>query len=319
MLYCFVDKDIDSLEERDPLMLQYNYAKHIGKCLIINSACQNVQEISTTGNAEEKIWLRATCENARYGQQIIEKNGRRIIETENEIRKIEHWERLNITKRKIYSCMLSDVKSLPMFILQNISKYANCFIKTRKKGMCAIIPTSKLLNGDVSLEKIQSICNQDEILISEYLDVKKDSLGKRETRFFVLNGKILNASRMVRSIKHFVIPSHYIFAQEIVYRISQKEAFPQNYVLDIGEFISNGQKMLDVVELNPITTFMCYVNNSIFDLYTREISPYPEGVDFGSEFCLDALQHPDDYMDVRISNREYQYWREDIFDFRGVQ
>ena len=71
--------------------------------------------------------------------------------------------------------------------------------------------------------------------------------------------------------------------------------FPANYALDLGEFIdSNGNSYIDIVELNPISCSMCYVNNSIY-------------ADVVPEFCYDAIANPKNYDMLRISNKSYTY------------
>ena len=68
--------------------------------------------------------------------------------------------------------------------------------------------------------------------------------------------------------------------------------FPANYALDLGEFIdSNGNSYIDIVELNPISCSMCYVNNSIY----------------ADVVCYDAIANPKNYDMLRISNKSYTY------------
>ena len=52
--------------------------------------------------------------------------------------------------------------------------------------------------------------------------------------------------------------------EKMAEEISKIKGFPKNYILDIGEFLKDEKLVPDVVELNPITPAMCYVNNSIF-------------------------------------------------------
>ena len=78
--------------------------------------------------------------------------------------------------------------------------------------------------------------------------------------------------------------------------------------LDLGEFIdSNGNSYIDIVELNPISCSMCYVNNSIYADVVPEIGECQRQLMMGAEFCYDAIANPKNYDMLRISNKSYTY------------
>ena len=90
-------------------------------------------------------------------------------------------------------------------------------------------------------------------------------LGTREIRHIILNNQVVNSSRALHSLKHTVPKSHKNIAIHMVDHIRRLGVFPANYALDLGEFIdSNGNSYIDIVELNPISCSICYVNNSIY-------------------------------------------------------
>ena len=98
------------------------------------------------------------------------------------------------------------------------------------------------------------------------------------------------------------------FGIHMVDHIRRSGVFPANYALDLGEFIdSNGNSYIDIVELNPISCSMCYVNNSIYADVVPEIGECQRQLMMGAEFCYDAIANPKNYDMLRISNKSYTY------------
>ena len=94
----------------------------------------------------------------------------------------------------------------------------------------------------------------------------------------------------------------------MVDHIRRLGVFPANYALDLGEFIdSNGNSYIDIVELNPISSSMCYVNNSIYADVVPEIGKCQRQLMMGAEFCYDAIANPKNHDMLRISNKSYTY------------
>ena len=96
-------------------------------------------------------------------------------------------------------------------------------------------------------------------------------------------------------------------------QLASVEGFPKNYVLDMGLFQRGGQVFADVVEINPLTTSLCYVNNSVFLDELPEI--VGQNSTMGYEYRLDALLAPTRYMADRSSGKRYHYTGEDRFLF----
>lgn len=63
----------------------------------------------------------------------------------------------------------------------------------------------------------------------------------------------------------------------------------------------------EIVELNPISCSMCYVNNSIYADVVPEIGECQRQLMMGAEFCYDAIANPKNYDMLRISNKSYTY------------
>ena len=68
-----------------------------------------------------------------------------------------------------------------------------------------------------------------------------------------------------------------------------------------------------VVEINPLTTSLCYVNNSVFLDELPEI--VGQNSTMGYEYRLDALLAPTRYTADRSSGKRYHYTGEDRFLF----
>lgn len=133
-------------------------------------------------------------------------------------------------------------------------------------------------------------------------------IGTREIRHIILNNQVVNSSRALHSLKHTVPKSHKNIAIHMVDHIRRLGVFPANYALDLGEFIdSNGNSYIDIVELNPISCSMCYVNNSIYADVVPEIGECQRQLMMGAEFCYDAIANPKNYDMLRISNKSYTY------------
>lgn len=316
MYYCFIAEDIANLSN-DPLSIQKNYAERLNALCIASLIKQTV--LDPSGNPVilkgKKVLLRCTNDNLSYGIQLLLKFGADLVETQDNIRQIENWHKLGITRRKIYE--LSFPELIENFPIELISNEA-VFVKSKSKGFSAIINPSKLVQQEsqvIDFLKIQARKSQQNMLFSRFIPMRADSLGIRETRHVVLNNKIISSSRLLYSLKHTVPKSHRIRAQEIIKQIENLGTFPSNYILDLGEFIGEDEPYLDVIEFNPISCSMCFVNNSIFEIAVPEISKIKGQLQLGLEFCYDAISHPQNYELTRVSNRNYTYLSEERYSF----
>lgn len=316
MYYCFIAEDIANLSN-DPLSIQKNYAERLNALCIASLMKQTV--LDPSGNPVilkgKKVLLRCTNDNLSYGIQLLLKFGADLVETQDNIRQIENWHKLGITRRKIYE--LSFPELIENFPIELISNEA-VFVKSKSKGFSAIINPSKLVQQEsqvIDFLKTQARKSQQNMLFSRFIPMRADSLGIRETRHVVLNNKIISSSRLLYSLKHTVPKSHRIRAQEIIKQIENLGTFPSNYILDLGEFIGEDEPYLDVIEFNPISCSMCFVNNSIFEIAVPEISKIKGQLQLGLEFCYDAISHPQNYELTRVSNRNYTYLSEERYSF----
>jgi len=69
------------------------------------------------------------------------------------------------------------------------------------------------------------------------------------------------------------------------------------------------QKFIDVVEMNPISTSLCYINNSIFLETVPEIKNVKDYFQAGNEYCYDFLFNRERYVLDRLAGQNYEYIR----------
>jgi hypothetical protein len=167
MYYCFIAEDIANLSN-DPLSIQKNYAERLNALCIASLMKQTV--LDPSGNPVilkgKKVLLRCTNDNLSYGIQLLLKFGADLVETQDNIRQIENWHKLGITRRKIYE--LSFPELIENFPIELISNEA-VFVKSKSKGFSAIINPSKLVQQEsqvIDFLKIQARKSQQNMLFS---------------------------------------------------------------------------------------------------------------------------------------------------------
>lgn len=323
MKYCFVKEDIEKIKRNDPLFIQMEYAKRLGivlQCDIYNQKIITVGGIETCEKTSDKVFLRSSYNNMESAIKLLQQNGMDVVETIKDVELIEKWDELKLTHRVIFRLQIEDV--LNAKYQQNICAFLKkteyIFVKSANKSFSAFIPSEKLLRREseiINFFESERQLGTKEILMSPMLDIMKDSLGIKECRVVVLDGDIINFSRSLHSVKH-IVPNKWVnIAQRIVDKINENENFPKNYVLDICEFFEKGERYLDVVEINPITCAICYVNNSIFVEGIEEICEIKRIMRFGNEYCYDYLEHPERYITHRYSNESYEYIGDKRYSF----
>lgn len=315
MYYCFFKDDIQS-HTGNIFSIQYEYAKRIDKHRVIllsnTHGSDNYYEAERT--KDEPVLLRCSYDLLLQGFTILGSTGANLLEDKGNFDTIESWYRYGLAKRQIIELTMNDLLSdraaqNMASLLHGMSKI---FIKSKKKGFSAIINANRIMSPDYELKTfLEEQCDKygHELLLSQYYPLRLDSLGTRETRHIIIDNKVLNSSRCVHSIQHSVPKSHKEEAGKIAREIRALANFPRSYVLDVGEFINaGGQPVLDIVEINPLSCSICYINNSVFQTPTPEIDCIYQRTHMGFEFCYDALIHPDNYSQSRVSNKSYSYF-----------
>ena len=322
MYYCFVKEDLEKLPGSDPFLIQARYAEMLGKlcccCLYRNTITdQKEKPVDISG---QQVFLRASCDSARQAIKLLRDNGAILVEETSDIDKIERWETLKLTRRPVYQITYGNIiyDAYTDEVCRFLASTPQLFLKTRKKGFSAELTVNVLLDKPHKFRELlrSRLRNEDEeLLISERLQVRRDSLGKREARHFIRNGKLANSSRALHSVRHAVPRSLDEKARELVAQIAARKDFPKDYVLDTGEFEKNGEVFCDLVELNPVTSSLCYVNNSIFEETVPEIRKLSTKARMGVEYCYDALEHGECYVWDRCAQTDYTYLKEEHYIF----
>lgn len=319
-MFCFIYEDLAVIPHTDPLYLQFKYAKRFDECYVLSIKTSNITDAD--GNPayvrDKKIILRCTCSTLKDAIKILVSNGATLLETCNDIEAIENWHTQKLSGREVISIYAEELYTNPLCdeLLAFLENHEQIFLKSKSKDFSCKIASSRLISRDDEvINFLKSLkYNHKNLLISPLLDIGEDSLGTKEARFFVMNDKLINASRPLHSIKHSVPKSLKTKAKEIITLLSEKP-FPKNYVLDIAEFKTSTNTTPDIVEINPITTSMCYVNNSIFQEIEPSLLDIHKRLCIGAEYCLDATVHPERYPSERLTGANYEYHDTNRYEF----
>lgn len=319
-MFCFIKEDLVSIPDTDPLFLQFRYAKRFRECCVLSIEDNGITDID--GNPvcvrDNNIVLRCTCDTLKEAIKVLISNGATLLETPNDIEKIENWYDQKLSKREIISINIEDFYTYPLYdeLLAFLQSYKQIFLKSKSKGFSCKLASKRLISGDTEVTSFlkSHSDNCETLLLSPLLCISKDSLGIKEARFFVFDNKIINASRPLHSIRHTVPKSLKRKAEQIITQLSEK-TFPKNYVLDIAEFRTDTSVTSDIVEINPITTSMCYVNNSIFLEPDPSLQKTYDKLHIGAEYCLDATLNPKRYPTERLTGINYEYHSTERYEF----
>lgn len=321
MWYCFIRQDLENIADDDPLMIQSAYAKAIDAFCVLDLSTGNVldqrdQPVSLWG---KRVFLRGSCDFVPKALRFLQSGGCDMLETEDDIRKVLHWELLRQVKRKIISLRAGDILSgrIPDYARTMLEENEAVFVKSREKGFSAKIASDRLLSQDPAVMAViaEHCAPEADVLVSELMNIKRDSLGKKESRHFVINNQIRSSSRPIHSIMHTVPKTLLREAKSIVEQIARNEDFPDNYVIDIGLIEKNGEAMADIIEINPIGSAMCYVNNSIFAEALPGAEQEENKLSYGREYQLDMARNPHRYRANRSSGEQFGYCSAEQYEF----
>ena len=301
MIYCF-SSHVLSIDE---FAIQAQYAQHLGKfCLFDIEAGKTVNEFGECVNVKRKrVLLRASCGEREQIICELESMGAILAETVEDIKKIEKWTTF-YSDRPI--ALFRDKNSIRQALQKGTYSWmtpsAGLFIKSKRKGFSAIVNGSQLLNKSFwCWEKtVRKNSLADEYIVSEAMNISKDEIGFREVRLFVRNHQIQNMSRMIHTLQHEVEKVFYEKGLEVINRLKAMK-FPPNYVLDLAEIETPTIKKIVMIEMNTITSSMCYVNNSIFPLRSNAMKSY------GVEYAYDDKIFPEKYDLVSKTGICYEY------------
>lgn len=305
MFYCFVKEELESLPQDDELCIQQRYAHFLGKSLLL-SLCDNRIEMGRDNCAEinEPVLVRSTCANATKAISFLERSGVSLVESLQDIARINCWYQLGLTSRPMIPLSSLDLLSSERLSCKLQDAFHGCerlFIKTLEKGSSIDIDLNQLLeNPEVLLYYFGSKGDESApfLLAAPYLEICSDEFGGVEGRFVVIDGEVANSSRCVRRLASCCDDEMALFAEKVVAAIKSvsKPSFPKSYVLDVGKFMAGGDAFFDIVELNPLSMSLCYSGNSVF-------LGKAEGL--GSEYAYDAQFFPGEYF-THLPEQKFQ-------------
>ena len=297
MYYCFTDDLFRNTDGSDDAYLQFSYAKKLNRVLCMNL---NTGKILTVSGKEsdvrqERILLRTTSDHVEPAIQCICKNGGRLIEDNHAVYKLKHWFEYAPPKRFI--CSFASYNKLKEYVDSGMMPWIadSCvFLKTVRKKYSNIITGEDLLSDSFWKELFsrQTINNEEELIVSRVENIETDQFGKKEWRCVVRNGRVQNISRYFHSLVHKIPNQISEEAEKKAFLFSGNKDFPSDYVMDL---MNTTDKRIEIVELNPLSSSMCYVNNSIFTEKLDEIADVHASLGIGYEFCLDWLTNPTRY------------------------
>ena len=285
MIYGFIKEDFEHLDERNPLWIQAQYAKYIDQYCEVDLKNGKIKDEYGQNRSvyHQAVLLRASCDNAGRGMKMLAKEGAILVECEKDVKQIESWYELGITQRKIREITYQDILDEKIEINRSDSYM---FIKSKIKGFSCCVRSERLWEKEKDfMGFLESQCKQwgECLLLCRAIKLKSDSLGKRETRHVVINNKVINSSRHTIALVHTVSERYKIY--------------------------------LDVVEINPLTTAMCNINNSIFMENTEMDKKDTGKFGMGVEYIMDYKQSPKKYVLQRTSNGNYEYASDSYYEF----
>lgn len=317
MKYCFVREDLEKESHSlGQFGLQARYAKALGCVCFCDLKSQKI--VSADGNGvdvhNETVCLRSSLEHVFMAQQILENAGAHLLETKEDMERIENWVELGIHRREIRKIAIQDL--LEKNVSESLPRdWDKLFLKSFKKSFSISCTREELQVSDGRVAGVlreYNETNEVPVLMSKYFVIETDSLGKKEARFVVRDHEIVAGSRYLWGLMHNVPQQLKDEAKRIVAKLAERE-FVKNYVLDLAVFRLEKETFVDVVELNPFTTSWCYVNNSIFVEEPPILLQGKGKVSYGNEFLYDSLKRPQWYHKTRQKNVQYELSNENRY------
>lgn len=182
---------------------------------------------------------------------------------QGDFQKTMDWPKYVSTKRHNVIMSGQDILDNGKTIMEEFGS-DRVFFKTKEKNYSQIVPVERLLSKEGNFYEALKAHKDDDFIISDVVDIAEDEFGRLEYRAFVVNGNVLNISRvhgfLVEYIPHFVVG----YVNSVVDSIENTD-FPNTFVVDV--FVcedSEGKQYLDVLECNPFVASGTYLYNSVF-------------------------------------------------------
>ena len=148
--------------------------------------------------------------------------------------------------------------------IMEIFGVGDVFFKTKEKNYSQIISMEKLLSKEGGFYEALKAHQDDDFILSDVVDIRKDEFGMREFRAFVVDGRPVNISRVHDYLVGIVNPDFEYKVIEVMDSVKDTD-FPRCLVIDMFEYYDeNGEVKIDVLECNPFIASGTYLYNSVF-------------------------------------------------------
>ena len=181
------------------------------------------------------------------------------------------------------------------------------FFKTLNKGYSSKLNLEYLQDKETLIYNVLMMHKEEEFIISDFVDILSDDIGKREYRVIVFDNRILNISRYTEFVLHSIDQEIYERAKEIIESLKGK-GFPSSYTLDLFEYFEDNKVVIDVLEFNPIYGSGLYLYNSLYlspvsDILHQNV----KNVSYGKEELVCFCKEPSAiYKDSLIASNYYE-------------
>ena len=306
LYYCFTT-DLVTNRPGDDSLLQYTYAQRLNRALLLDLSSGNVLCNGKPFDVRDQgILLRTTSDRAEDAFEIIKELGGQLAEDLQAVQQLKHWFVFFPPTRRMASFDSLD----EMLVRYSSGKIpwlaceSRIFIKTLRKGYSRVVNTRDLFSDFFMDRTASSIKRSDEIVISQVEEIQRDSFGNKEWRCFVRHGQVQNISRYFHSLHH-IIPEEITDAAARQVVSFRSHGFPlSDYVMDL---MMTEDGRIEIVELNPLSSSMCYINNSVFTEAVDCVTDIHQAYGFGYEYCLDYLVNPGQYHLSPQAGVQYTY------------
>ena len=193
----------------------------------------------------------------------IYKHGAMSIVKQDDFQKTMDWPKYISTKRHNIIMSGQEILDNGAKIIEEFGS-GSVFFKTKEKNYSNIISVESLLKKNGNFYDALQAHKDDDFIISDVVDIIEDEFGRLEYRVFVLDGKVLNISRVHGYLVEQIPLGVVNYVNEVVSSVTSAD-FPQTFVVDVFACEdSNGKQFLDVLECNPFVASGTYLYNSVF-------------------------------------------------------
>lgn len=193
----------------------------------------------------------------------IDKHGGISVVNNDDYETTLNWPNYIRTKRQCVIMSGQEIIDSPEKIIELFGT-EKVFFKTKDKNYSQVIDIEQLLNKQGNFYKALNNHANDDFIISDVVKIVEDEFGPLEYRGFVVDGRLLNVSR-IHDFLMGSVPSFVLDKMEVTINSLKDSSFPNSYVVDLFVFEDGDKADVDVLECNPIISSGTYLYNSVFE------------------------------------------------------